>query len=158
MSDAPLPADARRCDALQRRLAELQLPPAAGFAQQPIAEDIAKQTYLFQKNDQNLESIRFTPDGSTLLVQINGTHELRFGHGKWIKQTAALDTSTPQPLAASYAWTDENTLVLHAWLLHTPFAHTLTCSFSGTEMKYQRKVNVAFGPTQFPMLRATSAN
>ncbi len=157
MSVSSLPADPRTCDALQRRLAELQLPPAAGFAEQPIAADVARRTYLFPTNDQELKSMRFTFDGPTLLVQINGAEELRFGHGKWIKQTAKWDMLTPQPMACSYAWTDQNTLVLHAWLVHTPFATTVTCRFGGNELKYQHKVNVAFGPTEKPMLKARAS-
>lgn len=153
MSKGPLPPDAKACESLQRRLAELQLPPAAGFAEQPIADDIAKRTYRFPENDQKVESIRFAFDGATLRVQVNGSEELCFGHGKWIKQTARLNMSTSQPMACSYAWTDENTLVLHSWLVHTPFAHTVTCRFNGNELKYQHKVNVSFGPTEQPMLK-----
>ena len=158
MSAAPLPADPRTCDALQRRLAELQLSPAAGFAEQPIVTDIVRRTYRFPANDQKQESMHFAFDGPTLVVRINGTQELRFGHGTWIKQTATLDMSAPQLMAGSYAWTDENTLALHSWLLHTPFAHTLTCRFSGNDMKYQHKVNVAFGPTEQPMLKARASD
>lgn len=158
MSQAALPADAKARENLQRRLSELQLPPAAGFAEQPVAADIAKKTYRFSANDQKLESIRFTFDNAVLRVQINGSEELGFGHGRWVKQTAKLNMPTAQPVASSYAWTDESTLVLHSWLLHTSFAHTVTCRFSGNELKYQHKVNVSFGPTEQPMLRGRASD
>ena len=158
MSAEPLPTDAKACEALQRRLSELQLPPAAGFAEQPIASDITKKTYRFPANDQKLESIRFTFDNAVLRIHINGSEELCFGHGKWIKQTAKLNMPAAQLMASSYAWTDETTLVLHSWLLHTPFAHTITCRFSGNELKYQHKVNVSFGPTEQPMLKGRASD
>ena len=55
-------------------------------------------------------------------------------------------------MASSYAWTDRNTLVLHSYLVHTPFAATVTCRFNGDELQYQQKVNVSFGPTERPAL------
>lgn len=151
MQEKPQSADTAATDALQRRLAELQLPPAAGFAEQAIAEKVDGRTYTFPTNDQKVQSLRFAFEGSTAIrLQINGGEELRFVHGNWHNQSAKLDQPTPQALASSYAWTDANTLALFSYLVHTPFAATVTCRFSddGAELTYQHKLNVSFGPTE----------
>jgi hypothetical protein len=55
-------------------------------------------------------------------------------------------------VAASGAWTDEQTYVAQLWWYEMPHGRTLTCHFDGDGLRLEQHVNVAFGPTNRPML------
>ena len=63
-------------------------------------------------------------------------------------------------VAASGAWTSENTYSVKLCLYDTPFYITLVFRFTGEELLFDSEYNVAFGPTALPQLvgRASDPN
>jgi hypothetical protein len=55
-------------------------------------------------------------------------------------------------LAASGAWSDENTFTVKIVLYETPYYSTLNFKFEGDRVIIDSEHNVAFGPTKQPQL------
>jgi len=51
-------------------------------------------------------------------------------------------------VAASGAWTDDETFTVKLCYYETPFIQTMTWKFAGDQVTVSRKVNVGFGPTE----------
>jgi hypothetical protein len=55
-------------------------------------------------------------------------------------------------VAASGAWSDDDTLTVKACFHDTPFCATLGLRFAGDALVLDRRMNVGFGPTERPTL------
>lgn len=136
-----------------------------------MASRVSGRTYVVAKPPEPVErflppvhgdaptigAITFTarPDGWTVTLQdARGTHEVVCGDGEWRTGTMNLGRDHPAPIAASAAWTDDDTLVVRVCLLETPYIRTFTCHFEGTEVTVTARDNVSFGPTDHPPIRA----
>ena len=58
----------------------------------------------------------------------------------------------PYAVAASGAWTDDDTFTVKACFHETPFCATLGLRFAGDALVLDREMNVGFGPTKRPTL------
>jgi hypothetical protein len=81
-----------------------------------------------------------------------GEHPVECGNGAWVKGTAALGDQPARTVAASGAWTDEDTYTMKLCFYETPFIETVACKFAGDRVTVSRKMNVGFGPTERPPL------
>jgi len=142
---------------LERRLAELKLPPAQGQASSPLASTISGRRFAFAANDEKLETLWLDvgPDGPavTLATRTGGIERrLACGNGEWKKTRHPFGPSPEQPVAVSGAWAAEDTYLVKVCAYETPFMATFKLRFSGDQVWYDREVNVSFGPTQQPQL------
>jgi CubicO group peptidase (beta-lactamase class C family) len=156
MQPTALPDKPSAQDELHTRLNNLCLPPAQGHPTTPLAAEMSGKTYTFGDNEQHLRSlaVEFMPTGSTLvLVDEKGEHPIAAGYGAWVKGMTTLGPRGEQRMAASGAWTSDDTYVLKMYAYETPFCMTYTCQFSGDEVTLNSKVNVDFGPTEAPALK-----
>ncbi len=71
-------------------------------------------------------------------------------HKKRQSQQAAWSQLERQPIAASGAWTADNTFTAKLCFYETPYVVTLTLTFSGDELRVDAETNVGFGPTRQP--------
>jgi hypothetical protein len=53
-------------------------------------------------------------------------------------------------MAASGAWTEDNTFTARLCFYETPHIITVTLTFSEDEVRYNAEANVGFGPTREP--------
>ena len=60
--------------------------------------------------------------------------------------------SSEQPIAASGAWTQDDTFTLKLCLYETPFYTTMVFRFNGDQLLLDSEHNVAFGSTTVPQL------
>ena len=60
----------------------------------------------------------------------------------------ALGTLPEQPVAASGAWTADDTFTAKICFYETPFIVTVTLKFSGDQLLYHSESNVGFGSTK----------
>jgi hypothetical protein len=165
MQPAALPANPTAQEALKRRLAHLALTPVQGQPSSPIGSKVSGKTYAFAANDQQLESVSVTFENDGAMVTLrdgNGTHEIACGYDTWRKGSTTLNMRRPgnaQPVAASSAWTADDTLVVKQCFYETPFIVTATFRFAGDEVALDIAMNVGFGPTARPQVvgRAQSA-
>jgi CubicO group peptidase (beta-lactamase class C family) len=153
MQAAPLPEDRAAQEALERKLAQLALPPQQGQASSPLAQEVSGRTYRFEENEQDVDAItlEFNQRGATLIVQdSNGTHTVSATVGSWLQGSTTLIDGRAYEVAASGAWTSDDTYVMRLCFNETPFIPTLTFRFSGDQLTSNWKDNVSFGPTEHP--------
>jgi CubicO group peptidase (beta-lactamase class C family) len=159
----PLPANDVFRERLTKKLAGLTVRPASGGAISPLAATVSGKRFVFPKNDRNIEAaaLEFKTDGATLVVRTSsGETRIPCGNGSWRKgQTSFVNgvggrTVAPRehPVAASGAWTGDDTYTVKLCLYETPFYSTLAFQFNGDQLLFDSEHNVAFGPTKLPQL------
>jgi len=147
MKSSSLAPDDEAAGKLRLVLKGLILPPAAGTG--TPASGLGKR-YVFPANEQNLEAITLESDGkggpATLVARIAGADErIVCGRGAWQKGRFAWAKLSEQPVAASGAWTGDNTFTAKLCFYETPFTVTLKLQASGDELSCSAASNVGFG-------------
>ena len=133
----------------------LALPTVEGAASSPLAARVSGKTYGFALNDQGVDTLTVAFDQQVAHLTLrdgNGTHRVSAGYGAWQRGSTTLERSQANPMAASGAWTNEDTYVFKLYFTETPFCATLTCRFAGERLYFDYKMNVGFGPTERPQL------
>ncbi len=114
------------------------------------------QRYLFPANARGLESIALEgkqPGSTTIIARFNGAEtRIECGHGAWKRGRAAWGSQRLQPVAASGAWTADDTFTSKLAFYETTFVYTVNLKFAGDELRYVNESNVAFGPAREPEL------
>ena len=157
MRKTPLPPDPKARRALDRKLAGLSLRPQTGTGSAPMAAEVSGKRYVFPANDDKAESVavEFGAEGTTIVAR-NGGRESRVpcGRGEWRKGGTLVTNGGPQRVAASGAWTAEDTYTARLCSYETPFVVTLTFQFKSDELLYDVEYNVALEktPTKRPRL------
>ncbi|MCS7061289.1 MAG: serine hydrolase [Anaerolineae bacterium] len=163
MKPEPLPADDAAHGALNDKLAHLALKPIKGRRASAIAARVSGRVYEFPKNDQRIQrvSLAFERERSTLTIREGRQeHVIVCGHGDWIEGVTGFDQYGLPPLiaapqrkvAASGAWTADDTYTVKLCFYETPFRPTLTFHFTGKRVRYTYEANASFGPTKRPTL------
>lgn len=152
-----LPEDAASVAALVRTLAEASHRPVIGRADLPVLIQDERRSYVFEPNAVQLTAMVLDSSNEetvTLRLRFNDGPEQRVvcGRGAWKKGRAAFSVFPEQPVAASAAWTGDDTLGAKLIFYETPFAMTLTMRFSGSEVSIDPVWNIAFGSTVQPRL------
>jgi CubicO group peptidase (beta-lactamase class C family) len=163
MKPGRLPENATARRQLESRLAELtvKLPRAASTLS--LASRISGKWYEFAENDRGVKAVAldFNSSSPALIVQTaNGETRTPIGMNSWSRSrgsfTNGLDhfLSVPEnPLvAASGAWSGENTFTVKIVLYETPFYSTVNFKFEGNRMLIDSEHNVAFGQTRLAPL------
>lgn len=135
---------------LEQKLKSLSLRPPTGSA---AAAKVSGRKYDFPANDGKLESIALECDGKdgevTLLSRFNGVdRRIVCGRGVWKKGRASWGTRPEQAMAASGAWTEDDTFTAKLCFRETPFIVTVRLKFVGDEARYDFASNVGFGPAK----------
>ena len=149
---AALPENPAALASLRQRLASLVLPLPAGAATSPQAAKISGRKFTFEKNDATLEStsLDIATDGTaTLRARIFGHDEaIAVGNGAWTKGTFPLQADSQEPVAATGAWTTDDTYTIKLAQYRQPFVATLHLKFSGDQLTIEREMNVGPGANQ----------
>jgi CubicO group peptidase (beta-lactamase class C family) len=155
MKAAPQATDDDARQKLGRALAGLSLRPVQGSGSPPQGSD---KKYVFPPNERKLEAISVLGDGEsgamTVVAQFGGV-DSKFvcGRETWQKGRAAYGVLHEQPVAASGAWTSDDTFTAKLCFYETPFILTLRLKFSGGEVQVDSETNVNLGPpTKQPKL------
>jgi CubicO group peptidase (beta-lactamase class C family) len=151
MQSSLLTADEQASKQLEHKLKSLSLRPQEGSGS---PASVSGKKYVFPANEQKLETIRLEGDGAvTLVARFNGVEQrIVCGHGAWQKGNAAWGPIREQAVAASGAWTGDNTFTAKLCFYETPFILTIHLTFSGNELRYSPQSNVGFGRTRQPEL------
>ena len=147
---ASLPPDEESRKKLEATLKQLSLPPQQGAG---TPAKVAGKKYVFEANERKLESITLENegnDGAVILAMRFKDSEQRIecGRGAWKKGQATWNAFPRQPVAASGAWTTDDTFVAKLCFFETPSTLTLGLKFSGNEMQCNAEWNVGFGATK----------
>lgn len=161
LENAAQPADPAAHARLTARLASLSLPTQSGVASSPVAAALPGRRFVFEPNAQGLDALTFGPaaaDGTQTLRLEAGGRELRLeiAHGSW--RNGTLPAGNPMPgadaIAASGAWTADDTFTVQLVRYRTPFVTTYRLHFSGDRLVIDGENNVAFGERKLPQLIA----
>ena len=163
MAPTPLTDDKTAQTQLAQKLANLCLPTVPGERTSPLAAAVTGRTYQFDLSEQPAATpntpqvatvrLEFAGDTCTLTRRdSNGEQQVTAGNGAWHKGKTTLPYGASQPLAASGAWITPDTYMLKTYFYETPFCTTATYRFSGDQLFFSDKLNVSFGPTNFPQL------
>jgi hypothetical protein len=155
---APLPADALGAEKLNKRLASLAVRPVTGQPTSPRAAAISGKRYAFASNYRQIEALALESgkNGATVVVWTpRGESRIVCEPGAWKRGRAAfvngvggrMVASSEQPMAASGAWTGDDTFTLKLCLYETPFYSTMIFHFNGDQLLLDSEHNVSFGST-----------
>jgi CubicO group peptidase (beta-lactamase class C family) len=145
---------------LKERLAHLAIPTQDGAATSPQAKAIAGKRYVFSENRPKLEAIKFAPAGENgeqaITLKIAGKDQkIVAGQGAWEKGTMTFNDG-PEKIAASGAWTADDTYTLKVLRYEGPFATQYRLHFAGDTVTVDAEQNVGGGPTPPPTLVGTA--
>jgi hypothetical protein len=155
LAPAPLAADGSGHETLSRKLASLVLPPQEGRATSALAAKVSGRRYAFPANDERFESIGLeVARGQVTLVSRADGRETRIplAHGRWGTSAALRFGGRDERVAASGAWTAEDTYTARLCLHETPYVLTARLRFAGDEVTLERETNVSYGETKRPTL------
>jgi CubicO group peptidase (beta-lactamase class C family) len=160
MKNDKLTDDEKIAQSLPDRLNSLKFIPPEGASTSPIIEQVSGKTYKFQPNYDTLHSLSFDFGVGVGVLNYRllgggmrrGMHRLEFGYGEWREGVSTLGQTRPQKVAASGAWTADNTFTLNICQYETPFILTITSRFEENTIRYDCKANVGFGPLEFQQL------
>jgi hypothetical protein len=122
----------------------------------PPAQVLGKK-YVFAANERKLEAITLESNGNdgavTLVARFDGVERrIACGRGTWQKGRVAWGLLPEQPVAASGAWTANDTFTARLCFYETPYLFTIRLKFSNQELQCDGEANVSFGPTKEPQL------
>ena len=158
-----LPADAAAKRKLTEKLATLKLRTPSGTAASAMAQTVVAKRYIFDKNPQSIESIALeaaSPAGAaSFSIRISETDQrIAAVHNAWQKGTLVL-SGTPNAIAASGAWTADDSYTLAVARYRTPFVTTYKLRFAGDQLFVTTEQNVPANakPVEIVGRLATSA-
>lgn len=134
-------------DVLKDQLAALALHPPVIQSSSITADKVSGKRYTLSDNEHGLQAISFSFDGQTAectLWDTRGAQVIRCAAGEWIAHDLALLSETPQPVATSGTWRDDETYVMTWRFVETPFHYTVVCRFTEDTLDLDTTVNVSF--------------
>lgn len=147
---------------LTKRLASLAVPPVQGSETSSLAAKVWNRRFVFPANEQKVESVSLeTTDAGrafTLSLRQDG-RDMRFpaGFQRWNKGRTSvpagrLASFPDEPVAGTFAWLADDTLVVKVCAYETPFHIRFQLKFEGDQVTLDSETNVAFGPTKKPQV------
>lgn len=150
LQEQALPENPEAHRLLVAKTQDLIMTPVEGSPESGISASVSGKRYEITENAMDFEAIQFdlNSDEKTILMW-SGDHELQIplGYGDWENGEMNIQRLGVVPVAASGAWTDENTFRLTAYNYESPHAVTYDFHFEDNELMIDSEVNVAFGPT-----------
>jgi CubicO group peptidase (beta-lactamase class C family) len=158
----PLPSDREAREALTERLAGLRLDPPRGLALTDTARRLTRRTITFEDNPLGLVSAAFAAAGvaDELVVRwTGGAVTLHPGHDEPVPQhlTNPIRPRESRQALVSGTWTGPDRYVLTVRFVESVYVWTVTADVDGDRVTVTPRVNVSFGPTQWPPVAGSVA-
>jgi len=147
LKTSSLPPDEAAARELRDALSRLSLrvPQDSGAPAQ-----VSGKEFLFPANERKLETVTLVSGGDgevTLVMQVNGAEQrVACGRGVWQKGRLAWGTFPERAVAASGAWTADDTFTAKFCFVETPFTTTVRLKFNGAEVHAGITSNVGNDP------------
>lgn len=162
MQEQTLAADADGDQKLVDTLGHLGVSMAQGSSTSSQLDKIVNRKFTFPPNSSKLESLRLTSSdsGKTIIVnaRVNGHDlEIPYEYREWKSSRGPFVAGSfarfpDEPLAGTFAWRDDNTLITKLCAIETPFHLMTNFKFDGDQVTIDSAFNVSFGPTKVPEL------
>lgn len=142
MKDVPLSADLETEQALNTKLASLQLPPQQGKPSTTVAQRISGIEYDMGEHEDHRETVSFEFGPETIYRIRKGEtdHQIPIGTNEW----ALSDGGAMGRMAASGAWESEDTYLLKIYYCETPYSSLQRFRFSDNQFVLDKEFNVSF--------------
>jgi CubicO group peptidase (beta-lactamase class C family) len=151
--------------ALHERLAALAVPTPVGAMTSPRAADVSGRRYAVPQNSQGISGVTLDFSGASPVLAIedaDGTHSIAVGLGSWVRQRTSyrkhineLFDTPEQGLAATGAWSADDTFVARLTFNETPYTMTTTFGFTGEQVRVNTAYNVRWGTPSEPEIIGT---
>ncbi|MCB9136146.1 MAG: serine hydrolase [Anaerolineales bacterium] len=141
----PEPLPATNVPALQEKLANLSLPVVQGQANSSWVAKCSGKTYTLAQNELLLDSVtlEFSEGCSTMIVRDpRGAHPIQVGYGAWKNGRTDARGYGDDPVAASGAWTAEDTYEVRLCYTERVFCPIFRFHFTGDELRLEMEPNV----------------
>ena len=151
---AALPPDAAAGRKLTDKLAVLKLKAPSGTATTAAARTSHGKRFVFDSNKLGLESltVQSTNAGgdAVLALRLAGADQkLAAGYQRWAKGALQLTAAgAPEPVAASGAWTADDTYTMTVARYRTPFTTLYQLRFAGDQLFLKIEQNVGAAETR----------
>jgi hypothetical protein len=163
MKPGRLPENATARKQLETRLAGLSVKFPSGGPSSEIAAKVSGKWFELPENDRGIQAVSFEFNGgSTSLFTKTGNVDTRtpIGINSWLKSRGTFTNNLSRGLsvpdnpmvAASGAWTDQNTFTVKIVLYETPYYSTVSFKFDGDKLLIDSEHNVWFGVTKQPQI------
>ena len=163
MKQGRLPENAAARRQLEARLAGLSVKFPTGASTSPIASKETGKWFEIAENDRGIQAVSFdfNGDSPTLTIRtVKGEVKTPIGINSWVKSRGsftnnlnrALSVPADPMVAASGAWSNENTFTVKLVLYETPYYSKVNFKFEGDRVLIDSEHSVAFGPTKQPQL------
>jgi hypothetical protein len=166
MKPGRLPENSAARRQLEARLAALKVKSPSGAATSAISANVSGKWFEFAENDRGIKALSFDFNSTSpsLIVRTStGETRMTIGRETWTNDHGSrglfangLDRALSVPanplVAASGAWSTENTFTVKIVLSETPYYSTLNFKFDGDRLFFDAEHNVNFGPTKLPQL------
>jgi CubicO group peptidase (beta-lactamase class C family) len=163
MKPGRLPENPAARRQLEARLAALKVKFPSGAASSPMSASVSGKWFEFSENDRGIKAVSFDFNSTSpaLIVRTaGGETRMPIGRETWSNSRGmfanGLDRALSVPanplVAASGAWSAENTFTVKIVLAETPYYSTLNFKFDGDRLLFDAEHNVYFGQTKLPQL------
>jgi CubicO group peptidase (beta-lactamase class C family) len=163
MKRGRLPENPAARGQLETRLAALKVKFPSGAASSTTSANISGKWFEFSENDRGVKAISFDFNSTSPAIIVrtsSGETRITIGRDTWTNSRGmfanglehALSVPANPLVAASGAWTTENTFTVKIVLSETPYYSTLNFKFDGDRLLFDAEHNVNFGPTKLPQL------
>lgn len=145
-----VPANKQAADELSQMLGSLSLTPAKGNMLSPTASRVSGKHFSIDTNEAGVQALALQFAGDTCKFELRDTrdrYEISCGLGKWVQGETTMPGTPPKltkrvgitrsKVAASGAWTDDQTFEMTWRFIETPHRDTVTCRFDGDQLKVQ---------------------
>ena len=158
-----LPENAAGRKQLESRLAGLSVKFPSGNVSSATAATVSGKWFELAENDRGVKSVSFDFKGASPMLRIrttSGETSMPIGVSAWARSRGtfanglerALSVPSNPLVAASGAWSNENTYTVKIVLYETPFYSTVNFQFDGDRLVVDSEHNVAFGTTKLQQL------
>ncbi len=158
MQNQPLPENPQSAEQLQEKLSGLMLRPVQGKATSELAEVVSGATFIFEENQQGLQSVSidFAENHSTVFVKNRmGDRTFTCAYNGWDKTTMPFMSIAPESVAVSGAWVTPDAYQVQLCGYETPYVQQLNFQFTEDRLVFDLQFNVSFGNGKWESLTAT---
>ena len=163
MKPGRLPENAAARRQLESRLAALKVKFPNGSASSPISASVSGKWFEFPENNRGIKAISFdfnSTSPSIIIQTAAGETRMMLGRETWTNSrgqfTNGLERALSVPanplVAASGAWSADDTFTVKIVLSETPYYSTMNFKFDGNRLLFDAEHNVYFGQTKLPQL------
>jgi CubicO group peptidase (beta-lactamase class C family) len=166
LRDRALPQNPALLDQLKTKLGALQLPVQPGKASSPRGAALSGKRYQFPDNELGIRVASINLSGDTPRIHFedaDGKHDISCGVGRWVRGRTAYQKhissqydDAEQGIAASCAWTDDDTFTAKLCFHQTPYTITQRFLLDGDKLSIDTEHNLRWGDTKRPRITGTA--